>query len=554
MASKLKSKWFWIIIVILLIIGAIIFNAYSKKSESNYVTERAKIGDLTQTVEVTGSVEAAEDIDLNFNSSGTLQEISVKAGDEVTADQTLARLASGDISAQVADARASLEIAKLELDELLAGASTEDLRVTEEELKAAEANYQTAADNLANLEATRDNEMQSLREVALNTLNDKHSVVLYALDVVYDAILDDDADDDLYVSDVVALTQAKNYYNDAKSSYDDDVPLINQAWDSRENEDILAALDHLADTLDLTLSTLNKSFDTMVATIIYGHYSTTNIDAYKSSLTTKSTAINTAISSVQDAASDLRTRELYYKNEIIDAQNSLASYQASLDLAQAKLDYKKAPPRDFEISAAQAKISRAQATLSRYLSDWSETVIKAPVDGIITKVNFDKGEQTSLSQPVISMIGKSNMQIKVDVPESDIVKLAVADQVSITLDAFSSDEKFIGTVTFIDPASTVIDGVVYYQVKVSFNEKDERIKSGMTADLTISTDSRQNVLIVPSRAVIYREGKKYVQVLDGDQLSEVEVQTGLRGDGGLMEIVSGISEGTQVVTYIKNSN
>ena len=127
----------------------------------------------------------------------------------------------------------------------------------------------------------------------------------------------------------------------------------------------------------------------------------------------------------------------------------------------------------------------------------------------------------------------------------------MGDQVEITLDAFSSDDKFIGTVTFIDPAATDIDGVIYYATKVSFNEKDERIKSGMTADLTISTDSREDVLVVPSRAVIYREDKKYVQVLNGEILSEIEVSTGLRGDGGLTEILSGLTEGTEVVTFIK---
>ena len=205
-------------------------------------------------------------------------------------------------------------------------------------------------------------------------------------------------------------------------------------------------------------------------------------------------------------------------------------------------------------SSAEANIKRAQATVDRYLSNWSETVITAPVDGIVTEVNFDVGEQTSMSGSVVSMIGLATMQIEVDVPESDINKLAVSDQVEISLDAFSSDEKFMGTVTFIDPAATNIDGVVYYTTKVAFNEKDERIKSGMTADLTISTDAKEGVLVVPSRAVIYRDGKKYIQTYDGVSLGEVEVSTGLRGDGGLTEILSGLEEGVDVVTFIKKED
>lgn len=552
MLKLVKKKWFWAIIIVLIIVATVAYGKMSKK-DVNYVTEKAYIGDLKQTVEVTGSVEAADDIDLNFKTSGTLQNLSVEAGDEVKAGQTMASLSAGDVSSQVADARASLDIAKLDLDQLLAGASNQDLKVTEEEVSSAQTSYDAAVDSLANLKATRDNELDSLRQTAINALNDKHSVVLYALEAVYDAVLDDDADRDLYVSDVVSLTEAKNNYDSAKGSYDDDVALIATAEDTNTNDDILAALDHLENTLSLTLDALNKSFDTMNATLVYGHYSPTNIDAYQSSISTKSTAINAAISTIHDAASNIRTRTLYYQTQLVDAQNSVNSAQANLKLAQAKLDLKKSPPRDFEIEAAKARIKRAEATLNRYLSDWSDTVIKAPVDGIVTKVNFDVGEQTSMSKPVISMISKSNMQIQVDVPESDIIKLQVGDQVEISLDAFSSDEKFQGTVTFIDPASTVIDGVVYYQVKISFNDKDERIKAGMTANLTIGTDSRQGVLIVPARAVIYREDKKYVQLFDGKNLSEVEVTTGLRGDGGLIEITSGLHDGAQVVTYIKNT-
>ena len=110
--------------------------------------------------------------------------------------------------------------------------------------------------------------------------------------------------------------------------------------------------------------------------------------------------------------------------------------KAQLDLAKAKLELKKTPARDFEIAEAEADLRSAQATLNRYLSDLAETVIRAPVAGLITDINFDKGEQTSLSEPIISMIGLSKMQIEVDVPESDITKIEIGDQVDITLDAF----------------------------------------------------------------------------------------------------------------------
>jgi multidrug efflux pump subunit AcrA (membrane-fusion protein) len=548
----IKNKWFWIILLVVIIVVVVIVSSSGKK-DTNYVTESASISDLKQTVEVTGSIESADDIDLNFTSPGTLQQLSVGVGDEVVTGQRLAALLAGGVASQVADARAALDIAKSSLDQLLAGASSEDIDVTEEEVASARASYKAALDALVSLEETRDQELANLRAEALNTLNNKYFIAQYALDVVYDAIMDTTADNDLYVSDISLLSSAKVKYNATKNDYDTGVVgTLNLAQATGEYDDILIALDALETTLEGVNNLLVTTFEVMAVTVENTVYSSTVISAFKSSINTQISAINTAITTVQGDAASLRIRNLYYATSLVASQNSVDSALASLNLAEARLNLKKAPPRDFEIVTAEANVKRAQATLNRYLSNWSETVINAPVDGVITEVNFDVGEQTSAARSVISMIGVSDMQIEVDVPESDITKVKMGDEVEITLDAFSSDEKFVGTITFIDPAATIIDGVTYYRVKASLNNDDERIKSGMTADLTISTESKENVLVVPSRAVIYREGKKYVQILENEELKEIKVTTGLRGDGGMMEILSGLSEGQEVVTFIKN--
>lgn len=549
-----KKKWFWIIAIIIVAIIIFIAISTSSKSDLNYVTEKAIIQDLVQTVEVTGSVESADDIDLNFSTTGRLASVSTKVGDQVKAGQILARLSAGDISSQIDDARAALDVAKSDLDKILAGASTEDLQVTEEEVASARTTYESKMATLENLENTRDNELENLRKVALNVIKDKYFVVQYSLDAIYDSIMDDTADEFLYVGDATSLSKAKSLYDTANLAYKGLGNYITKANQTNQDEDIIFALNNLESVLGTTADSLNYTLTALRTAIQNSTYTDTVIDTYKTSINTQSTAVNTAISTVQDATSDINTRKLYYETSIIDAENAVASALASLNLAEARLGLKEAPPRDFEIASAEANVRRAQATLNRYLSNWGETVIKAPVDGIITQVNFDVGEQSSISTPVVSMIGLSTMQIEVDVPESDITKVELNDQVEITLDAFSSDQKFIGTVTFIDPAATNIDGVIYYQVKISFNEKDERIKSGMTADITISTESKPNVLVVPTRAIIYREDGKYIQVLENGQLTEKEVSVGLKGNGGLTEIISGIEEGAEVITYIKNGN
>ena len=97
----------------------------------------------------------------------------------------------------------------------------------------------------------------------------------------------------------------------------------------------------------------------------------------------------------------------------------------------------------------------------------------------------------------------------------------------------------------------MVEGVSTYKVTLEFFEEDEKIKSGMTADLDIKTDKRSGVVYVPQRAVITQDGEKFVQVLGGGQVKEVPVKTGLRGSDGRVEIMEGVKEGDKVVVTFK---
>ena len=160
------------------------------------------------------------------------------------------------------------------------------------------------------------------------------------------------------------------------------------------------------------------------------------------------------------------------------------------------------------------------------------------------------------------MLGNERYEIKVDIAESDITKVKVGDKTVIELDAFGSDHPFSGAVTFIDPAQTVIKDVTYYKTTITFNTDSwsDQIKPGMTASITIAAAEKNNVLYIPQRAVKIRAStlgevpQKYVEVLAGGQKQEKNVEIGLRGDDGLVEIVSGLAEGEQVITYTQSNS
>ncbi len=170
---------------------------------------------------------------------------------------------------------------------------------------------------------------------------------------------------------------------------------------------------------------------------------------------------------------------------------------------------------------------------------------------MIAKVNKKVGELVSSTDVVINFISP-HFEIDVDIPETDVAKLKLNDAVVITLDAFGDDVKFSGKVASIEPASTEIQDVVYYKVKMTLDDTDKAIKSGMTANVTVSTASRENALYIPSRSVRTND-EKYVRVLVGDEVKDTPVKLGLKADDGKIEVLSGLQEGDEVIIGAKNA-
>jgi len=154
--------------------------------------------------------------------------------------------------------------------------------------------------------------------------------------------------------------------------------------------------------------------------------------------------------------------------------------------------------------------------------------------------------QPSLQDAVITILPSVALEIKAKIYEEDVVKVEVGDPVDISLVAFP-EKVFKGKVISIDPAEKLVEGVVYYDVVLVFEEEPEGVKPGMTADLIIKTALRENVLIIPEDALQTKEGKAVVEVLQGGEVAEREVQLGLTGTNDMVEVLSGLEEGEQLI-------
>ena len=236
---------------------------------------------------------------------------------------------------------------------------------------------------------------------------------------------------------------------------------------------------------------------------------------------TKSASYATNLNAYQEA---LRERD----KQIADAEAELTKRSQGQTIADAAL------------LAAEAEVARILAELSKY-------TLRAPFSGLVTRVDAEIGETVSSTDAAVSIISTDGLEIESFVPEINISLVAVGDRAAITLDAYGEEVVFIGTVGAIDPAETIRDGVSTYKVTLNFAEEDERVKSGMTANILITTDEREGVISVPQGVVKEEKGQKSVPLLRSGKTEYVPVTTGSISSLGEIEITSGLKEGDVLI-------
>lgn len=198
-----------------------------------------------------------------------------------------------------------------------------------------------------------------------------------------------------------------------------------------------------------------------------------------------------------------------------------------------------------QISRDDARRAQAKAQVSSVVAQLGDGKIRAPFDGIIVRNNLEIGEIISAFTPLITVFADDTRKLQLNTPEIYINKIAEGDTVSIKLDAYP-DEKFIGIVDFIDVIDTEVDGVPVYQTDIILQDNDPRIRAGMNAKASIIAEERLGVIAVPNHYIsLDANGISRVLVKSADSTrgKSIIVETGFRGNDGLIEIISGLNEG-----------
>ncbi len=194
-------------------------------------------------------------------------------------------------------------------------------------------------------------------------------------------------------------------------------------------------------------------------------------------------------------------------------------------------------------TSAQA-LTQAQSALNNAKDALDNCIVTSPIDGYVTLININEGEMASQAMPAVAVANLDTVEIETSISENLINKIAIGDPVKVFVKSASAQE-FDGTISELSPAPA--QGSLTYPLKVSIDNNDTLIKSGMFAEVRIVSANNKNVLAVPSDSVIIKGGESVVAVLEKDHATFRKVITGI-DNGNYVEILQGLNEGDTVIT------
>ncbi len=576
-----KKRIIWTIILLIIAAGIWYNQTKPKTNAANIQTAKVSAQNLEQTVLSTGQVVSETNLSLSFQVGGVVEQVAVVTGSQVKAGDTLAVLSQANAKAALTSANGQLAQAGANYRKVVAGATNEQINVSQKAVDSARVAYtnalsqleivksstaatisqaQTTLDDLQSPTTTSDNKRSAILVVIANQL----STVKGDLDKQKRILDDDDLKDTFGAADFSSLNNFKMANAKVQPLLDKANSSLSAAQSYKSDENIYQAVSDALAVLNQNISSLGYCYTALQNSVVSSKLTQTELDAYKTSINTQlsvETSGITTINSSRQALTDaitaatnaLTNSKLSATSQINSAQNQINSTKAALQQSEATLNQQKAKAQPADIDVAKAQLLSAQGSVEAAQANLNNTVLKAPADGTITQVNTKVGQQATAMQPVFVLQNVNALHAEAYVSEANVASLLIGQSVDYTFDSLGPDKHFAGKIMTIDPASTVISGVVNYLVKASLPNIPE-IKPGMTVNMTILVATRENAVSVSSSAIINKNGEQYVRVIDDSKLKtyhEQKVETGLQADGGQVEILSGLSAGQEIVTLIK---
>ncbi len=509
----MTNKYILSISVVILIIFSGFLYYLNTSSKVLYLSVSATTGTIVQKVLATGNVESPTTNNLSFETVGKLIKLNIKTGEHVERGDILAQQDSSILDTMLIQAKANVTTASTALLKLKEGATIQTIAFTKTKLT-------TAKRSLDNSYSSVRNTLISAQTKAIDATTNQLA------DFFYDA----QTNNPRLTFTISDFTLANNILSGRVAAtehlylWQKEISSISANTTKQEYN---TALSNAAKHLDI-LHTLLK--DSVSAVAVNSGLPATTEASYR-------TMSSVGLSEINAASTQIQTLQ-----HIISIKNTtIASAQANLKLITA------APTKN-SVDEQKSRIKSLEAQVKNIEVRIRNLEIIAPVSGIVTNTNGTVGDVLSPNITVVSLLSDAKLQVNANISEDNIVGISVGDPVSIKLDAFPLGTKFLGVISEIDPAQTIIRGAVYYKTTIIFDKDYKDIRSGMTANVQITTASSSDAIIIPASAITTTATSSSVRILENRKPVVRIVKTAITGQNGMVQIISGISNGEKVIT------
>ena len=469
----------------------------------------AFIGDLSASASASGQIQAVQTAQLAFQANGRVQEIAVRVGDQVSAGDVLAVLESDTQALDLENAAQTLAIRQASLAELQSTPTAAAVANAEAAVASAQARLDTllAGPSEAEIAAAEANLRAAQSQIWANSAS---------LSGVQNSVTSADLE-----SARAELVAAEYQYEQIREITDE------------------FSVKQLDDQLQSAFSNLE---------IARARYEAVLSGADENDVLQAQSSISSSVAqrdSVQASLDDLLAGA---------TAAEIASAEAELERVEVNLAQLLDPPAAEDITIAEANVAQAEINLESVQAQLEKMQLVAPFDGVITAVNIQVGEFPS--GIALTLANNNTLEVVLSVDELDIGNLYEGQEATITLDSFP-DAVLDSRISQISPSANVdpSSDLVTYDVHVTLNDTaDLPIRLGMTANAQLLTSERNDVLLVPNRAIrADREAGRYfvnrVTATNDNGVpttEEVEISIGLR-DNQHTEVTSGLSAGDQLL-------
>lgn len=537
---------------------------------TRYVLTTVKKETITLSVSGSGQVLALSQVDLKPKASGDIIFVGMKNGDEVKAGALLIQIDSREAQKSVRDAQTSLESAKLSYEKLIQ--PTDPLTILQAENSLIE---------IKNSKLRHEDNLKKSYEDGFNNVSnaflDLPSIISGLNDILLGTSFNSvQTNMDYYSSEVKMYDQkvlqyqddAYKLYQKARASYDKNFENYKALSRFSPNEAIEALISQTYDTTK-DIAEAVKSANNL-------------IQFYKDKLLEKNlkprALADTHLSQLNNFTGKTNSHLLNLlniKRTIEDSKQNIESAIRSIEEKTASLEKLKKGPDPLDIESQKLSLKQRENALRDAQEKLSDYYLYSPFSGIITKMNAKKGDTISANSVVAVLVSPQRMA-EITLNEVDVSKVKIGQKAVLTFDAIP-ELSITGHVAEIDAIGTQSQGVVSYNIKISFDTQDDRIKPGMTVTANIITDVKPEAIAIPNSALISQNNSYFVEIpaidkqdnqnvnqnLSRQSSSSItlknpprrqQVEIGIANDE-YTEIISGLKDGDIIIANtIKQSN